>query len=261
MVNELLCESMKVIAIIPARMASTRFPGKPLADILGIPMIEHVRRRVALCSHINEVVVATCDLEIYELVSNNGGRAVMTSRTHERCTDRVAEAASSIDADIIINVQGDEPLVRPEMFELLLKPLLDEAEVVCTNLTAEIGSEDEFNNPNIVKTVFDCKTDIIYFSREPIPSLRKSGGLSFKKYKQLGIIAFRKDFLLRFTHLPPTLLEMVESVDMLRAIEHGYKIRMVLSPFRVFGVDTPVDLVQVTELMKSDDIFNSYIKR
>lgn len=252
---------MRIVAIIPARMASTRFPGKPLVDILGIPMIEHVRHRVALCPHINDVVVATCDREILEVVTKNGGCAVMTSRTHERCTDRVAEAAASLDADIIINVQGDEPLVRPEMFELLLKPLCDEAEIVCTNLTAEIGSEGEFNNPNIVKTVFDCKQNIIYFSREAIPSLRKSGGLSFKKYKQLGIIAFRKDFLLRFTHLPPTPLEMVESVDMLRAIEHGYKIRMVLSPFRIFGVDTPDDLIQVIELMKSDDIFNSYIKK
>ena len=252
---------MRIAAIIPARMASTRFPGKPLADILGIPMIEHVRRRVALCPHIHDVVVATCDREILEVVTKNGGCAVMTSRTHERCTDRVAEAAASIGADIIINVQGDEPLVRPELFELLLKPLLDEAEVVCTNLTAEIGSEDEFNNSNIVKTVFDRKNDIIYFSREPIPSLRKSGGLSFKKYKQLGIIAFRKDFLLRFSRLPPTPLEMVESVDMLRAIEHGYKIRMVLSPFQVYGVDTPDDLVRVTELMKNDDIFNAYIKR
>ena len=252
---------MKIVAIIPARMASTRFPGKPLVDILGIPMIEHVRRRVALCPHINKVVVATCDREILEVVNKNGGEAVMTANTHERCTDRVAEAALSINADVVINVQGDEPLVRPEMFELLLKPLLDEAGVVCTNLTAEIGSEDEFNNSNIVKTVFDCKKDIIYFSREPIPSLRKSGGLSFKKYKQLGIVAFRKDFLLRFAHLPPTPLEIVESVDMLRAIEHGYKIRMVLSPFQVYGVDTPDDLVHVTELMKNDDIFNSYIKR
>ncbi len=252
---------MKIVAIIPARMASTRFPGKPLVDILGIPMIEHVRRRTALCSLFNEVVVATCDRDIFEVVNRNGGIAVMTANTHERCTDRVAEAALSLDVDVIVNVQGDEPLVRPEMFELLLKPLLDEAEVVCTNLTAEIGSEEEFDSSNIVKTVFDCKNDAIYFSREPIPSLRKSGGLPFKKYKQLGIVAFRKDFLLRFTHLPPTPLEMVESVDMLRAIEHGYKIRMILSPFRVFGVDTPDDLVHVTELMKSDDIFNSYIKR
>lgn len=251
----------KVIAIIPARMASTRFPGKPLADILGLPMIEHVRRRVALSPFIDEVFVATCDQEIMEVVTNHGGQAVMTAKTHERCTDRVAEAALSLDADIIVNVQGDEPLVRPEMFETLLTVMSNEKDLVCANLMTEINCEEEFKSADVVKTVCDLEGNAIYFSREPIPSVSKAGGLVYKKYKQLGIIAFRKNFLHYFSKLPPTPLEMVESVDMLRAIEHGYKVRMVLSAFQVIGVDTPEDLERAVALMKNDNLFASYMKR
>lgn len=251
---------MKVIAIIPARMASTRFPGKPFANIYGLPMIEHVRRRVALCPLINDVVVATCDREIFNVVVNNGGKAIMTSNTHERCTDRVAEAFKDLDADIIINVQGDEPMVRPEMFNPLLLPLINEPEIVCTNLMSEITDNSEFNSSDVVKTVFDIRGNAIYFSREPIPSTRKAGQFVFKKYKQLGIIAFRKDFLHRFSTLTATNLEIVESVDMLRAVEHGYKVRMVLSPFQIVGIDTPKDLERVILLMKNDDILPLYLK-
>lgn len=251
---------MKTVAIIPARMASTRFPGKPLADILGLPMIEHVRRRVSLCRSIDETIVATCDREIFDVVVNNSGKAIMTANTHERCTDRIAEAAVSLKADIIVNVQGDEPMVRPEMLESLIEPLLNEQELACTNLMVEINNDEDFKSPNVVKTVCDLQRNAIYFSREPIPSLSKAGGLVYRKLKQLGIIAFRADFLRRFSILPPTPLEKVESVDMLRAVEHGYKVRMVLSPFQVFGVDTPVDLERVREMMKGDDLMNLYMK-
>ena len=143
----------KIVAIIPARMASTRFPGKPLADLLGLPMIEHVRRRVALSPLISDVIVATCDHEIMEAVTHYGGRVVMTASTHERCTDRIAEAALHINGDIIINVQGDEPLVRPEMFEPLIVPLINNPDLMCTNLMAEISGDDEFNSSDVVKTV------------------------------------------------------------------------------------------------------------
>ena len=250
---------MKIVAIIPARMASTRFPGKPLADLLGLPMVEHVRRRVALCPLIHDVIVATCDKEIIEAVSRQGGKAVMTSSLHERCTDRIAEAAAPLEADIVINVQGDEPLVRPEMFEPLLTPLINKAELACTNLMAEIKDDEDFNSANVVKVVCDRDSNAIYFSREPIPSVRKAGNLAFTKYKQLGIIAFRKDFLHRFAGLPPTPLEKIESVDMLRAIEHGYKVRMVPSPFQVVGVDTPADLEVAETLLRHDDLLGSYM--
>jgi len=249
---------MKVIAVIPARMASTRFPGKPLADILGLPMIEHVRRRVLLCPEINEVIVATCDNEILHLVQNYGGQAVITSDQHERCTDRVAEVMNTKNADLVINVQGDEPLVNPEMFGPLLQPFKNEKDLLCTNLMTECESDIEFKNPNVVKTACDLKGNALYFSRESIPSPHKTGTLLYKKYKQLGVIAFRNEFLKEFTKLPPTPLEQVESVDMLRAVEHGYKVRMVYSPFKVIGVDVPADLEHAIALMKNDPLFNSY---
>lgn len=251
---------MKVVAVIPARMASTRFPGKPLADLAGLPMIEHVRRRVALAPMIDEAVVATCDPEIAEIVARFGGRAIMTANTHERCTDRVAEAALSLDADVIVNVQGDEPLVRPDMFGTLLAPLFHDSEIVCTNLMAEIRSDTELNSTNVVKTVVDCKGNALYYSREPIPSVRKAGSLVARRYKQLGIIAFRREFLTTFASLDPTPLEAIESVDMLRAIEHGYVIRMVFSPYEVVGVDTPADLEQARKLMAQDDLLPTYFR-
>ena len=249
---------MRVLAVIPARMASSRFPGKPLASILGLPMVEHVRRRVSLCPLIHDVVVATCDPEILEAVTACGGKAVMTASTHERGTDRIAEAARSIPCDIVLNVQGDEPLVRPEMFEPLLAPLLNEPDVLCTNLVTEIVSEEEFESTDIVKTVFDTQGNVIYFSREPIPSRSKAGRMAFKKYKQLGIIAFRSEVLQRFATLPPTPLEKIESVDMMRLIEHGYPIRVVETRFQSIGVDTPADLAQAIETMKKDPLFPSY---
>lgn len=249
---------LKVAAVIPARMASSRFPGKPLADILGLPMIEHVRRRVALSPLIQEVVVATCDREIFAAVAEGGGQVVMTAPTHERCTDRVAEAMGSITADVVINVQGDEPLVHPDMFAPLLAPFRGEPELPCANLMSEIVSHEEFASPNVVKTVCDLKGNALYFSREPIPSIRKAGALDFQKYKQLGIIAFRQEFLQVFTNLAPTPLEVVESVDMLRAVEHGYPVRMVVTPFKVVGVDTPEDLERARALMKQDELLRTY---
>ena len=181
---------MKIIAIIPVRMASTRFPGKPLADIIGLSMVEHVRRRTELASIIDEVIVATCDQAIVEEVEKYGGKAVMTSDAHQRCTDRVAEAAATLEADIIVNVQGDEPLLYPEMFESLVSPLLEEPELVCSNMVSVIKNQNDYLSDHVVKVVSDLKKNIIYFSREPIPSMRKSVTDHFPKYKQLGLIAF-----------------------------------------------------------------------
>jgi 3-deoxy-manno-octulosonate cytidylyltransferase (CMP-KDO synthetase) len=250
--------TMKTIAIIPARMASTRFPGKPLADILGLPMIEHVRRRVDLCPEIDKTIVATCDEDIFNLIKDCGGEVVMTSAIHERCTDRVTEAMQSLDADIVINVQGDEPLVNPAMFLPLIRPLMEDPELSCVNLMTEIDTDVEFCNLDVVKTVIDPQSNALYFSREPIPSRHKADAPNYIRYKQLGIIAFRKDFLNRFTELLPTPLEEIESVDMLRAIENGYTVRMVLSPFKVVGVDTPADLEQAISLMRQDSLFGQY---
>ncbi len=248
----------QVVAVIPARMASTRFPGKPLIDILGLPMIEHVRRRALLSPHISKVVVATCDREILDVVTNYGGLAVMTANSHERCTDRVAEAALPLEADIIVNIQGDEPLLQPSMLELLTTPLICEPDLLCTNLMNRIDNEQEFNSPDVVKTVCDHYGNALYFSREPIPSGRKAGNNIMQRFKQLGVIAFRKMFLHQFTSLPQTPAERIESVDMLRAVEHGYKVRMVLSTDKTIGVDTPADLERVIALMAKDPLCSRY---
>jgi 3-deoxy-manno-octulosonate cytidylyltransferase (CMP-KDO synthetase) len=239
-------------------MASTRFYGKPLADILGLPMIEHVRRRVALCRSFTNVVVATCDQEIFDVVRRCGGHAVMTSDKHERCTDRIAEAGRTITADIVVNVQGDEPMVRPEMFDALIEPLRQEPELKCANLMTVIEDAGDFNNPNVVKTVCDLNMNALYMSREPIPSHMKAGGQKYRKYKQLGIIAFRADFLQEFTSLRPTPLEIIESVDMMRAIEHGHRVRMVVCSIESYGVDTPEDLERVVSRMRADDLMSLY---
>lgn len=248
---------MKTIAVVPARMASSRLPGKPLAEILGLPMIEHVRRRVELCKLLDESLVATCDQEIIDAVKAHGGRAVMTSEKHERCTDRVAEAVADLACDIVVNVQGDEPLLQPDHLEALVKPLLDEPELKCTNLIAEIP-EDMAPSPNLVKIVFDRNDRALYFSREAIPSKKKSGDLPVRFFRQLGIIAFRREFLDTFLALPPTPLEAIESCDMMRAVEHGIEVRVVPVKFDKFGVDTPDDLERAAEAMASDPLFESY---
>ncbi|MCR9140725.1 MAG: 3-deoxy-manno-octulosonate cytidylyltransferase [bacterium] len=251
--------NLKIAAIIPARMGATRFPGKPLADILGLPMIEHIRRRVALNENLDQVIVATCDQEIYDVVVANGGECIMTSSAHERCTDRVAEAAVKVDADIIINVQGDEPFVNPDILDDLVKPFYDEPGILSTNLLGRIVSEEEFETVNEVKTVINLAGNVIYFSREPIPSRRKAPAGDFEKLKQLGLIAFTKDFLLKFTALPETPLERLESVDMLRVIEHGYTIRGVITSERTVSVDTPQELDEAIRLMKDDVIKERYM--
>jgi len=250
----------KIIAIIPARMAATRFPGKPLTSILGLPMIEHVRRRVSLCDFLSEVVVATCDEEIRYAVEKAGGKAVMTANTHERCTDRIAEATDIIGgADIVINVQGDEPLVLPEMIEEVAQPLLDDPELDSVNLVARITDQEEFENPNAPKVVTNRRGEILYISRESIPSRKKANTDDYLKLKQLGIIAFTGNFLKIFTRLEPTPLEKIESVDMMRAIEHGYRVKAVETKGRMIGVDMPEDVPKVEEILARDHLFKRYM--
>ena len=250
---------MKIVAIIPARMAATRFPGKPLAPILGLPMIEHVRRRTSMCELIDETIVATCDVEIKEVVEKAGGRVIMTAASHERCTDRIAEAATKVDTDVVINVQGDEPLVLPEMMDEAASPLVDDTELQCTNLVTKIIDLQEFENPNAPKVVTNKFGDLLYISREPIPSRKKANSNNYIRLKQLGIIAFRKEFLLKFTQLEPTPLERIESVDMMRAVEHGYRVKIVETKYKMIGVDVPGDIKLVEEVLSSDPLVKKYI--
>lgn len=251
---------MSIVAILPARMASSRFPGKPLKHILGLPMIEHVRRRVSLCSFLDDVLVATCDIEIADEVARSGGKVIMTSNCHQSCIDRVAEAAEGVEAEIIINVQGDMPLIDPHSLEKLFAPLLQDVTLMYTDMMAPIVNESDISNPNIVKVVVDISGNALYYSREPIPSFKKASSENIvTRYKQFGINAFRKQSLKTFANLSRTPLEIIESVDMLRLLENGFKVRMVSSSYPMMGVDTPEDLVQVEELMCKDSIYSNYM--
>ncbi len=249
---------MKVLAVLPARMGSSRFPGKPLAQIAGRPMIEHVYWRSFMCKTLEAVYVATCDQEILEATEKFGGRAIMTSHTHVRATDRAAEVARRMDAGIIVMVQGDEPMIVPEMIDLSLGPLLDDQSVVCTNLAAPIRSVKEFEDPSTIKVVMAQNGDALCFSRSPIPSYHPLVFNRVPAYKQVCVISFRRDFLLQFTKLKPTPLEEAESIDVLRALEHGFQIRMVKSPYVTYSVDTQQDLAHVEALMQRDPLVPHY---
>jgi len=248
----------KVAAIVPARMASSRFPGKPLAGILGLPMIEHVRRRAALSDLVDDVYVATCDEEIREAVEAGGGRVIMTADTHQRGTDRVEEAASKLEADIVVNVQGDEPALLPDVIGAVVQPLIERDDVLCTNIVYPI-TEAELDDINAVKVVLDQSRHIMYFSRSPIPHFKAND--NYPLYVQAGIIAFRKEFLHRYSRLTPTPLEKAESVDMLRVLEHGYKILAVVTPLAGVGVDLPEDIAKVEGLINGDKTQKEYYSK
>jgi 3-deoxy-manno-octulosonate cytidylyltransferase (CMP-KDO synthetase) len=247
-----------VIAVIPARMGSSRFPGKPLAKICGLPMIEHVYRRTRLCKALDAVYVATCDEEIAQSVRAFGGQAVMTSPAHRGATDRVAEVARTIEAKIYVMVQGDEPLITPEMIDRSLEPLLSDASVGCSNLFAPIESENELTDPNTIKVVMRRNGDALYMSREPIPTRTRLPFGKIPAFKQVCVIPFRRDFLLAYASHPPTELELAESIDMLRALEHGDEIRMVRTDASTHAVDTPEDLRRVEAIVASDPLFRRY---
>jgi 3-deoxy-manno-octulosonate cytidylyltransferase (CMP-KDO synthetase) len=253
----------EIVAIIPARMGSTRFPGKPMAKINGVPMVGHVYFRTKRCSLLSETYVATCDQEIYDYISSVGGKAIMTSDAHERCSDRTAEAmlkvesATGIKVDIVVMVQGDEPMVTPEMIEAAVNPMLGDPSIQVVNLMARIKTVEEFEDPNEVKVVVDLNNRALYFSREPIPSRRK-GVMNVTMLKQVCIIPFRKNYLLKFNSLPETPLERIESVDMMRVIEHGEQIHMVMSETETLSVDTPAELQMVSALMSNDPLRELY---
>ena len=249
----------RVVAIIPARMGSSRFPGKPLAPVLGITIVEHVYKRSALCEQLESVYVATPDEEIRQAVEAFGRQAIMTSPEHERASDRVAEAAQNLDADIVVMIQGDEPMTRPEMIEMAIEPFFSDSSVQCVNLAKRIETEAEQDNPNTIKTVMDQRGNALYFSREPIPTRQKMGFESIPVYKQVCIIPFRRDFLFEYTNLTPTPLEQAESIDMLRLLEHGYAVKLVEIPYQTHAVDTQADLELVENLMRDDPLLGMYM--
>ena len=251
---------MRIVVGIPARMGSTRFPGKPLCDILGKTMIEHCYKRCALSKYTTDLFVAACDSEIKDAVENFGGNVIMTNPDIQRPGLRVASAAESLDLDdddIVVVVQGDEPLVHPDMIDLAIQPLLDEKDVFVSNLTAEL-TEDEWKDPGEIKVVCDLNMNAMYMSRAPMPSIDHEEERT-KWYKQVCIMPFRWHFMKKFNHvLKATPLELQESIEMNRAIQHGYKVRMVNSPYISKSVDTEIDRKIVEKIMKNDSIYKKY---
>ena len=237
----------KVIAVIPARYASSRFPGKPLAKIKGKPMIQWVYDTVSSIEEIDEAYIATDDTRISECVEKFGGKYVMTSDKHNSGSDRIAEAISKInvnDNDIIINIQGDEPMIKAEMIKELISAFNDN-DVYMATLKKRIVDENEINNPNIVKVITDINNDAIYFSRYSIPYNREEVD-DVDYYKHIGIYGYKKGFLIRFTELKESKLELIEKLEQLRVIENGYKIRVLETQYQTIGVDLPehIELVE-----------------
>jgi len=256
---------MRVVAVIPARMASSRFPGKPMALIHGMPMIGHCYCRVRLCEELSDTYVATCDTEIFDYIESIGGKVVMTADTHERASDRAAEAMLKIEkqtgekTDILVMVQGDEPMDTPQMVSEALAPMLADESINVVNLVAPISNAEEFEDPNTVKVVTDPAGNALYFSREPVPSRKKWSG-DVPMQKQVCVIPFRRDYLLEFNNTLETPLEQIESVDMLRVLESGGRVQMVPTRYRSIGVDTPEHLEQVSQLMADDPLMKGYLR-
>lgn len=243
---------MKIIAVIPARMGSSRYPGKPLVKIAGLPMVEHVRRRALLCEALSDVVVATCDREILEAVQSFGGKAVMTANTHERCTDRVEEAARNLKGDVFVTVQGDEPLLQPEWIDGIVGPFHKDPKLGCTNLLSELEGDGDLMNPNIVKAACDANGQVLFFARHI--QLAYPQKAQAPVYRQTGIQAFRAETLHLFSRLAPTPFEKIESVDMFRLIEHGHTIAGVVMDAPTYGVDRPEHVAQIEKVLREDPV-------
>jgi 3-deoxy-manno-octulosonate cytidylyltransferase (CMP-KDO synthetase) len=242
---------MKIFAFIPARYQSTRFPGKPLSLIAGKPMIQHVYERAVLCPELSEVYVATDDERISDCVYGFEGKVVMTKKAHQSGTDRISEAALKIGLekqDIIVNIQGDQPLFDPTVINLLVKPLVDDESIHMTTLKWKINDDSHVRNPNHVKVVTDNQGFALYFSRCPIPYFRDTGSGTY--YKHLGFYGYRMEFLTRFTGLSQGKLECAEKLEQLRALEHGFKIKVMETPFNSAEVDVPEDIETVEKILQ-----------
>lgn len=238
---------MKSVGIIPARYSSTRLPGKPLLEISGRPMIQHVYERARQARTLCEVIVATDDARIVEAVRGFGGKAVLTSTEHPSGTDRLAEVARDLDADVIVNIQGDEPLVEPAEIDMLVAPFRRQRSLMMATLATPIQEESDWLDPSVVKVVVSQSGNALYFSRQPLPYQRE--GFPVERLKHIGMYAYRREFLLKFTDLPRTPLEQAESLEQLRALEFGFPIRVLKTDQDAISVDTPADLQRVRKLV------------
>ena len=247
-------EFMRITAVIPARFGSSRLAGKPLKDVCGKPMIQHVYERVLKAELVGDVIVATDDERIVAAVESFGGQAKMTSKDHKSGTDRVAEVMRAESADIVANVQGDEPLIDPRMIDEAIQPLVDDPKLFAATLCTPILNKEDYNNPNVVKTAKDLQDNALFFSRSLIPYPRNREG--FQPFEHIGIYVFRYDFLMQFVRLPQTPLEKVESLEQLRILENGYKLRVTTTryPYNAVSVDTQEDLDAVRAIIRGQAI-------
>jgi 3-deoxy-manno-octulosonate cytidylyltransferase (CMP-KDO synthetase) len=240
----------KILGVIPARYASTRFPGKSLANIDSRTMLEHVYERASMARYLGPIVIATDDRRIYDAARSFGARVKMTRADHVSGTDRVAEVASAFeDVDLVVNVQGDEPLIDPDAIDAAILPLLEEPAIPMGTLKKRIEDPREVSDPNVVKVVTDRFENAIYFSRSTIPS--GTASMDCVHFKHIGLYIYRRSFLLKYSDLPAGPLERSERLEQLRALENGFKIRVVETDYESLGVDTPEDLARVQELMRA----------
>ena len=237
----------KILGVIPARFASTRFPGKVLAHIAGKTMLQHVYERASLSKYLTSTLIATDDDRVYSVARSFGARVRMTRSDHLSGTDRAAEVASAENAEIIVNIQGDEPLIDPAAIDAAILPMVHEPELVMGTLKKRIEDPREITDPNVVKVVTNSAGDAIYFSRCPIPFEREKSG-STPYFKHIGLYVYQRDFLLAYSALPVGPLETAERLEQLRALENGYRIRVVETEYESLGVDTPEDLQRVSRL-------------
>jgi 3-deoxy-manno-octulosonate cytidylyltransferase (CMP-KDO synthetase) len=247
--------SVQVVCIIPSRYESTRFPGKPLADLCGKPMIQHVYERVLRAKSVSSAAVATDDERIFRAVQAFGGRAVMTSPRHRSGTDRIAEAVDALELEddaIVVNIQGDQPLFEPSQVDEVVGPLLEDPSIPMSTLIYRIVRAEEITHPNAVKVVFDNSFFALYFSRATVPFVRDRGKRA-DYYKHHGIYAYRRAFLRTFTALPEGVLERLEALEQLRALEHGHRIRVVVTSHDSVEVDTPGELERVWRLITGEE--------
>ncbi len=249
-IRDLLHHHKHTVAVIPARYASTRFPGKALAEIAGRPMIEHVYGRAAAARNVDAVIVATDDERIADAVRKFGGDVRLTRATHATGTDRIAEVAASLDCDLIVNLQGDEPLIEPDTIDAAIEPFRHDAHLLMTSLFHRFRRSQDVLDPHAVKVVIDQRGRAMYFSRSPVPFFRETAvdRQSAGPYKHIGLYVQRRDFLLKVASLDPTPLERAEALEQLRVLEHGFSITMVETQHDSIGVDTPEDLERVRSL-------------
>ena len=249
---------IEAVGLIPSRYGSTRLPGKALALIHGVPLVQHVYERAKQAKLLDDVIIATDDERITAAAAKFGGKAVMTSAAHQSGTDRLAEVARKLDAQVIVNIQGDEPLMRPEQIDQVVEFALAHGAVPVTTLRTALTRQEDVTDPNVVKVVVDRDGYALYFSRAPIPYHRQVSGSSRSEvpdtgqpayWKHLGIYGYQRHFLLQFPHLAPTPLERAEQLEQLRALEHGHKIQVLDTPYDTVGVDTPDDLKRVEQIL------------